>query len=527
MVELRSSRSGRLTAVVGGTAIHSLYDPAREARRFIEAGTTEPPGTIVILGEGVGHLSRAAREAHPAARVLAVHFATELWVADPGAAHAAWHPGAAAGLERFLREQLSELDVEGLRVLEWPPSSAAFPASSRRALEQVAQVVRELNGTVSTSARFGRLWLRNAARNFLLGPDPLSALPLEVDLPVLVAASGPSLADAAPLLRELRGRLNVWALPSAVDHLLSAGVIPDLVVLTDPSYYSAWHAHAARGLEVCIALPLSAAAGLWRVSSRVVYLRQPTFYEEPLVSAFGDASPAVPPHGTVAGSALELALSRSPRAPVILAGLDFCYRDILSHARPNAFEHFLLPGSGRLSPLHHRIASAAIDAAPTVDPSRLSRTSLPLQTYAGWFATAPAAWAGRVRRLLPSPVSLPAVSAISADELRAACPEAPRAGRRPDAERRRLPRDQRREILLGLIRTWRGWTRDGTTWADPADARALGMARQLALRELMEAKRAARREGPERGRELWEAALEGIDRYLGALEHDAAGTTGD
>jgi hypothetical protein len=336
----------------------------------------------------------------------------------------------------------------------------------------------------------------------------------------VIAASGPSLADSSFLLRELRHGMNLWALPSAVDYLLAVGLEPDLVVLTDPAYYSVYHTHAARGRELAFALPLSAAPGAWRVSSRLCFFAQPTFYELPLLAALGAAGRAIPPQGTVADTALELALALTPLegAPVVFAGLDFCYRDVQSHARPNAFEHFLLPGIRREAPLEHRVAAGALEEAPLRLRGFAGRTSLPLQTYAGWFAAGSPAWSPRVRRLLPSPVALPAIPSIAADAFRRICSVRPADPVPRSDERLLLGRAERCRVLSGLIRSWRGLlARPEASGAGEA-ASAFEIARHLAMRELVQMRRRSRREGAAGAREVWEHLAFDADRFLAGME---------
>ena len=57
MLEIRSARSGRQTARVEGSYIHSPYDPVEEARRFVRRSLgTQHPSLILLLGAGLGYL---------------------------------------------------------------------------------------------------------------------------------------------------------------------------------------------------------------------------------------------------------------------------------------------------------------------------------------------------------------------------------------------------------------------------------------------------------------------------------------
>lgn len=360
MLEVFTSRSGSPSLKIDGVALHSPYDPAREAQRFAESSLgPEPPSTVVILGEGLGYLTQWLSGAHPAARVLRVYYSTAVFHSSlplPLRHVDSWHPELGVSLAEFLRVRMTELDVEGLRIMEWPPAARLFPEQSRAANESVQQCLLELNGSLVTTMSMGRIWLRNSVANFLSLADVLQGAPCSPERTVVITASGPSLESAAPLLRDVRDAVDIWALPSSAPLLATAGLKPDLLVMTDPGFYAIHHLHHA--VPACpVAMPLSAARGLWDLASRSTdpalplpfLLAQPGILEEIFVRALGIPAPTVAPHGTVAATAIDLARIFT-KAPVILAGLDMCTKDVMSHARPNEFELFFHQRSSRISP---------------------------------------------------------------------------------------------------------------------------------------------------------------------------------
>jgi hypothetical protein len=222
-------------------------------------------------------------------------------------------------------------------------------------------------------------------------------------------------------IRAVRKRLSLWALPSSLPFLRHAGIHPDLVVLTDPSWWAMLHLHFS-GDAFPVALPLSAARGLWRLPGAApLVLCQPAFFEEELLASAGAAgrqAPRIAPHGTVAATALDLALAATD-APVIAAGLDMQAEDLSVHCRPNAFEAWLRAAETRTGPLHSvmfaRAASQEVER--TREHGRTVRHLRPLRTYAGWFAEPSPLDRDRLFRLLPSSVSLPRMRALQPDEL--------------------------------------------------------------------------------------------------------------
>lgn len=417
MIETFAARSGARSLRIDGTAFHSAYDPRKEARSFVEAHLAgEEPATVLLLGEGLGYLSAALKERLPSVRVLAVFHSPEVHAACGGAGDACWHPGCGTDFESFLRLHVTEFDMEGLKILEWPASARRFPAEARRTGDRVRALVRELAGNVVTTAGFGRLWLRNSIINWMRMERILTGSPCRRDRIVLVAASGPTLREALPTIEAVRGGIDLWALPSSVEALASRGLHPDLVVMTDPGHWSTVHLHhGPRALA--LAMPLSAAVGTWSFDARIFLLQQPTFFERGLLLSAGLRFPEIPPQGTVSATALSLALDSTDRE-VILAGQDLCLRDLEAHSRPNAFDKLLQRDENRLSPFQDRIFRRAMVQAPEARRAAggTVRFSPSLKAYADWFNRL-GRRSSRVRRLCPSAVALPSLRTIDRTEI--------------------------------------------------------------------------------------------------------------
>jgi len=135
MIRPFTARSGAPSLTVDGVAMHSPYDPAREADRFVqEILGTERPATVIVLGECMGHVTEAVARRWPGSRLISAMYAAEIAQASPLRGVPVWHPGAPLAFSEFLRHHLDELQIEGLRIVEWPPAARAFPGVSKAAL---------------------------------------------------------------------------------------------------------------------------------------------------------------------------------------------------------------------------------------------------------------------------------------------------------------------------------------------------------------------------------------------------------
>ncbi len=452
MVEIFTARSGRPSLRVGGVAFHSPFDPQREASQFAERSFPEgPPSLVILLGEGLGYATRAIEERFPGARVVPLFYSTEIFAnrfLDP---HPSWHPGDSRSLEEFVISAIGEFDLEGLRVIEWPPASRLFPELSRSAHAAVKRAVLEANGSFMTTAGMGRLWLRNSLLNFLSFESVLTGEPCGVDSPILIAASGPSLERHLSLIREKRDSFDLWALPSSLLALRDAGISPDMVVMTDPGHWSVSHLDFT-AVRCPIAMPLSAARGIWRFEAGVFLLAQPAFFEMDLLNRAAVSATSIPPNGTVAATALSLALDSS-RAIVILAGLDLCFFDILCHARPNGFDRLLASGSSRLTPHYSQSYHWACSRPFHIQRHQDGVIRIPRShdAYAGWFGSVKSA---RIFRLGASPVSIPSMGVMEENALNA-LPKRKSSGPNLRVNSDFPPQAKRKDIVAGILNEWR------------------------------------------------------------------------
>ncbi|MBA7567854.1 hypothetical protein ES708_09572 [subsurface metagenome] len=232
---------------------------------------------------------------------------------------------------------------------------------------------------------------------------------------------------------------------------------PDLVIITDPSFYAGYHLYPLFNKSINLATPISAVHCSRQIKGGVLLISQSNFFEEDLLSRLNIRIPRIPPQGTVAATALQLAMNHTSRE-IILAGLDFSYSDIRSHVRPNAFDNFLIPSVDRLSPLYSKLYSLAAQRAPFINRTVRGsfRTGLTMNTYSGWFAALPDHISARIFRLNPSPVKLDNIQTIDAKKLaRELSERSPQpvtnifipAGNYPD-------RQQRRKICIDLLTGW-------------------------------------------------------------------------
>jgi len=354
---------------------HSRYDPGKEAERFaVRELKGKQPSLVILLGPGMPFLATALRSILPGARILAVQPDAGFdrhWAALP---YPCWSPGSGQELLAFFDAQLYDGKAAGgVAILEWPPVMRAFPGWAGRIRTAAETALELLSSNAATSAYWARRWLRNAWR-FSAAPRNLAELKPGQGV-TLVACAGPSLEPVLPVLGERRQDVFVVALAAAHAALSRHGVIPDLLVSTDPGPWNALHVRLAQDGKV----PLACAPGSFLPASildgagMLLPLDTALPFDELAAMAVGSRAFKAPSSGTAAGAALDIAASAGS-GPVFIAGLDLAARSYLAHARPYALDHVDREYSSRVNPGTSQMVTSAFERYPQVSGSwRLSR----------------------------------------------------------------------------------------------------------------------------------------------------------
>ncbi|MFO7730148.1 MAG: 6-hydroxymethylpterin diphosphokinase MptE-like protein [Spirochaetia bacterium] len=399
--------------------LHSRYDPWREAEKYIQHSQVSISKTTYILLEpGYGYLSKVLLNKNPQAKILEVHCTSNLEALSVTASQtkiAAWSPDSKISLSAFLYSHIDDLEIGSVEVLAWPPAERLFPNAYSDLKQQVRSFLQERRSTIHTTGKFGRLWLRNTLKRVALLPPIISKL--AVHAPVVIAASGPSLQKALPLLADKQDSLFILALPSSLRTLTYYNIQPNMIVHSDPGFYSNYHLRNCRSANLQAA-PLYA-AGYRTARQQLLLLSTGSPVEEFFIDKLSSDAFRIKPHGTVAGIAYQLA-SKISAGPIIWAGLDLCYQDIQAHTRPHSFDHLIQATCHRYAPLQDIFfRRSPLSTAGEVRPTPLQ--SFALTRYAEWFQRLSPALHGRFYRLFPSEVDIRAFTPISPAEVEVLC----------------------------------------------------------------------------------------------------------
>lgn len=370
----------------GGFALHSAYDPQKEARRFVESlAAPFKPRNIFVIEPCLSYAAPFLRARFPKSKIFALRVRPDFSGSDrlwDGAIDAL---SESVPLERALFNAFGEEEICSSLFFAWPASERAFPSGCEKAWRAVKGAVAKSRDVLFTREHFASRWILNAFS--LCANMEKTALIEPGSSAVVVAASGPSLESAIPVLKKKRENFFLVALSSAFDALSRARLECDACLSTDGGFYAG--VHLARFTAGKAKAPLALAAeSLCPKSairrSTVIPLAYPDGMASELLCECAPTMRAER-NGTVSGTALEAALSITS-AGVYFCGLDLSATVARQHCRPNALDSRDESRDCRIRAIETRMAER-----------RFSSTSLSL--YRDWFCALPREKASRVFRL--------------------------------------------------------------------------------------------------------------------------------
>ncbi|WP_419663672.1 motility associated factor glycosyltransferase family protein [Desulfosarcina variabilis] len=226
--------------------------------------------------------------------------------------------------------------------------------------------IRSTRDMWHTAKHFGKHMLTNSLANLpsLIGGPPMRVLRNRFKgIPVICVAAGPSLNDALPLLKQIRGALII-ACDSAVGSLLNAGIRPHIVATVDfhvsninklrPYMGSLHETVLAFGLEsnpeIVSTFPGERKVGMTAYNRLVL-----EWLDQSL-----DLQCRMPIMTSVMHLAVLLAIAMGAD-PIILVGVDLAYLNGQSHAQGSVYSH--IPENENLIPV--KAVDGSIVYAPT------------------------------------------------------------------------------------------------------------------------------------------------------------------
>ncbi len=423
---LEKAKNQMITASEGGVRLHSAYNPQREAAGSVCRDELFEKSSLVFYGFGLGYhvieWSKAANErwnskGQKLPRLVLVepdinHFFAAMTLLD-------WAPvfalenlvlaiGAPAESVLPLIEDSSAVNIGQTGVSDsYFFDIPAFTAHAKSYFDAVRSIIKrnqrknEINA--ATLKKFGKRWCRNSVKNlcYMRNSSFIEKLAGKAgpgegcgdacdnsSLPFLIIGAGPSLESILPYISELKKRMVIVCVETALHTLLRSGTDPDFVILTDPQFWAYRHIAQLRAPESILITEISAYPAVFRFQCKNLLLCSSQFPVGQYVQNAINCNPGdLGTGGSVASSAWNFAYFAGAKE-IYTAGLDFAFPKGQTHIKGSSAEQTWHTISSRLSGADKFTTSAlfSANAVPAKDYNGDSViTDSRMKMFSWWF----------------------------------------------------------------------------------------------------------------------------------------------
>lgn len=245
---IEESRQGDITACYEGKYLHSRSNPAREAEKIIRQ--QQPGDLTVFAGFGLGYYPEAFLKQWPGKGAVIIE------------------PDRALFLEALRHRDFTEmLSVETLSLfignspdcikyffnkkgylsftyIPLLPLTEHNPDYFNTLKHNIDLFLSRKQINNNTLKKFGSRWVKNLSKNLPLwsrSPDISQLLNQYRGIPALILAAGPSLEEILPRIKDLKERMLILCVDTAVKALLDTGTEPDIIMSIDAQYWNSLH----------------------------------------------------------------------------------------------------------------------------------------------------------------------------------------------------------------------------------------------------------------------------------------------
>lgn len=335
MIVIEPSKLEVPTLKIDKYYIHSKYNPLKEATQFAQKNYTL--GNLhIILGNGLGYYSEAFNNISEVGDDLIVFEPFENLPESP----LNFVFSDFKAFKKTLKEKTQQF--KELSVISIPNYTKLVPEVHKEILNYAKDQLIVKQIYENTINRYSNEWQENYLHNLLYATEDfqIQGLHNRYNVPVVVAAAGPSLSKQIPLLTQYRDKILLVAAGSSITALMKHNLEPDYVVTMDGGIPNAKHFNTVQLKKAKLVYSLvthldvrknATSEKCYHYLSTDAYEME-THYtnllqEEPLKLRGG---------GSVATYALSFARYIST-GPIALVGQDLAYTNNQSHDGSNRY----------------------------------------------------------------------------------------------------------------------------------------------------------------------------------------------
>ncbi|MDR2258498.1 MAG: DUF115 domain-containing protein [Treponema sp.] len=406
-MKTETAAAGAPVLVIRGLHVHSNRDPVKEGRRLAE-NLEDGAGPLLILGFGLGYGAEAAAARYPGrpliiaerhVSVLKKALETRNLAPFLDANRLVFVLGGTGGGIKAALGLFEDFAGDGKPGIIKNRALMSLNEGWYRDIERHIDTWNSRQDVnAATLRRFGKRWVRNLSRNMEAIRDLPGISPLEgvlgprnnnPEIPVFLAAAGPSLDYAGPILKEIRRRCLVVAVDTSLRFLLKRGTDPDFTLVVDPQYWNSRHLDRLPAPHTRLVAESAVYPPVLRHPCKAVFLCGSLFPLGRFIEDRVDPKGRLGAGGSVATTAWDFARLLGARQ-IWIAGLDLAYPEMKTHFRGAFFEDRAHGESNRRAPAETWSVRALRDGQPFWAPSGglpggQVLTDRRLSLYAAWF----------------------------------------------------------------------------------------------------------------------------------------------
>ncbi len=321
-------------AMISGHSIylHSSVDPGREAKMLIDSiGEAD---NYSVFGMGLGYHVLEILSRYPTAKVCV--YESDIFILQMAFSYVDWTEYIADGrlsiaYDKSLEKLISELSTH-FNKMKNAKFLIHYPSIQIVEDEQIRHLLEDFFVTTSSMREQGHLLDENFEALSKLNLTECGELrSLFADKDVVIVGAGPSVESQLDIMRKYRDRITVFATGHIARKLVSNGIIPDAIIITDPQPHMYKQIKDVDLEGVPMILLSTASASIVEYYNGPIYVAYQSGYFQAEEKAKSLGAALFETGGSVTTTALDISLCFGAKR-IIFVGVDLAYTGGNSHA---------------------------------------------------------------------------------------------------------------------------------------------------------------------------------------------------
>ncbi|GAX88903.1 motility associated factor glycosyltransferase family protein [Effusibacillus lacus] len=238
-------------------AIHSKFDPRKEANRWTQSIQGTPGTTYFVYGFGLGyHIENLLDNCEEDDTVVVIEPSKELLSFSLNARDytdlimdgrfVLYIEPSEDDLDFLYSNHINYVDLDSLKFQHLSPYEQLFPSHYELTTEKFFKKISEKKVDLNTVFYFAEKWQKNYVRNLssIVNSSPFSVLQETNSFenrPIVIVSAGPSLDKNIQLLREIDDKALIICAGSTIRSFAKHDILPHIVVTIDGGEVNAQH----------------------------------------------------------------------------------------------------------------------------------------------------------------------------------------------------------------------------------------------------------------------------------------------